>query len=338
MKSFRFGILGTGNIARQFATGVAVSRRGTVSAVGSRSPEKAQAFAIQFQIAQSYGDYASVLSDPNVDGVYISLPNTMHHEWTLKALAAGKHVLCEKPLAVNSDEAQEMFAAAKKYGRVLIEAFMYRAHPQTQRAIDIIRAGELGEVKLIRTSFCYRTRKIDGNIRFDPQLAGGALMDIGCYCTDFARLITGEEPVDVYAVATKHATGVDESVAGLLRFPSGIAAQFSCGMSTQADNSAMVCGDEGYLVIPIPWKPPAGKGQLTIARSIPPKQDASVSAGNLPPARTESIDDPRDVYGVEADAFIGCALGEIAPFMTESDSLSNIRTIERIRLAAALAK
>jgi predicted dehydrogenase len=157
--------------------------------VASRSQDKADAFAGAHTIDRAYGRYQSLLEDENIDAVYVSLPNSMHHEWTIKALKAGKHVLCEKPLASNAKQAVEMFDTATSCDRLLVEAFMYRSHPQTHAIIQKIKQGAIGRVLLVRTSFCYCTQRIADNIRFDASLDGGALMDIGCYCIDFARLM-----------------------------------------------------------------------------------------------------------------------------------------------------
>src|SRR5579884_3712182 len=226
----RWGILGTGNIARQFAGAFGTAQRSVLAAVGSRELSSAQTFARTHGIPEAFGSYDQVLASGDVDAVYVSLPNSMHHQWTIAALRAGKHVLCEKPIASNSAEAEEMFEVARRQGRVLMEAFMYRSHPQTLAVIEAVRAGAIGQVRLIRTSFCYRTMRIAGNIRFDPKLAGGALMDVGCYCTDFSRLIAGVEPTRVVATGQKHETGVDEIAGAVLEFPNQITASFTCGM------------------------------------------------------------------------------------------------------------
>jgi len=326
----RFGILGTGNIAKQFATGVTKSTLTTLTAVGSRTTASADAFAKQFGIANAHGSYDALLTDPAVDAIYLSLPNNMHHEWTIKALRAGKHVLCEKPLATSLAEAEEMFGAAERSGRVLVEAFMYRAHPQTIAAVKAIREGAIGKVRVIRTSFCYRTRKIEGNIRFDPTLAGGALMDIGCYCLDFSRLVAGAEPTGVSAEAIVGPQGVDTLVSGSLKFGDDCVANFVCGMTAQADNAALVCGEEGWIRIPVPWKP-LGHCGFTIERQTPPKQDGG--AATRPPLEKIDLMEERDVYGIEADAFASVVLNSAAPFMSKQDSLGTIQLLDKVRTA-----
>lgn len=326
--TLRWGILGTGNIARQFANGVRQSESGVLAAVGSRSIDSARAFAGQFQVPTAHGDYDALLADRDCDAIYVSLPNTMHHAWAIKALRAGKHVLCEKPISVTAAEAEEMFDVAHTHSRVLVEAFMYRAHPQTLAVVEAVRSGAIGRIKLIRTSFCYRTKKIDGNIRFDRTLAGGAMMDIGCYCLSFARLIAGGEPVEAKIVGAELVNGVDVLVSGSLKFPGGVLSSFTCGMNTQADNSANICGEEGWITIPVPWKPPAGGGTFTIERQTPPKQDGATAV--RPPIEKIDIPEARDVYAIEADAFADVVRGARAPFVSAADSIGNMKLLENL--------
>src|SRR5436305_14120057 len=150
---------------------------------------------------------------------------------------------------------------------------MYRAHPLTRAVMDSYRRGDIGRLRLIRTSFCYRTTKVASNIRFDAALEGGALMDIGCYCIDFSRLFAGEEPAAVACVGHRHETGVDQLAVGTMIFPSGVLASFVCGMTTQANNAAYLCGDEGYIEVPIPWKPPQRGATFSVVRATPPRMD-----------------------------------------------------------------
>lgn len=328
----RWGILSTGNIARQFAAGITESQRTILTAVASRSRAAADAFAAQHHIPIAHGSYEELISNPNIDAIYNSLPNSLHHEWTLKALRAGKHVLCEKPLAVTLDQAQEMFAVARQQGRVLIEAFMYRAHPLTHAVSTEIHTGAIGQVRLIRASFVFRTMKRDGNIRFDASLAGGALMDIGCYCISFSRLHAGVAPTEIHAVGHIHESGVDDWSAGLMKFPNGVLATFTCGMSVQADNTASICGTDGFIETAVPWKPPAVDASYVIGHSIPPKQDVGASAAPVaPPRQHKTISANQSLYALEADAFAATVAGETEPFVTESDSLENTRILQHMR-------
>lgn len=326
-----WGILGTGNIARQFAVGVNASRRGRLAAVASRDPAKAATFAQTHSIPASFGQYQSLLDDPSVHAVYVSLPNSMHHEWTIKALAAGKHVLCEKPFAVNIDQAIEMFDVAQRSGKVLMEAFMYRTHPLTHAVLAAVDSGAIGQVRLIRTSFCFKVAKTTGNIRFDPALAGGVIMDVGCYCVSFSRLFAKQEPQHIHVVHHRHESGVDDIAAGTLVFPSGIIATFSCGMSVHADNTASICGTQGYIEIPVPWKPPASGSTFTIAASTPPKMDHPTAKPLPPPRDTRTITVAGDLYGLEADAFAAAVLDHAPLPVTLQNTLGNQRVLDEIR-------
>jgi D-xylose 1-dehydrogenase (NADP+, D-xylono-1,5-lactone-forming) len=328
----RWGILGTGNIAEQFCSHMPTARRGRVVAVASRSMDSARAFAERFSITSAYGSYADLLTDRGIDAVYISLPNSMHHEWTIRSLRAGKHVLCEKPFATNAEQSQEMFDEAGRAGRLLVEAFMYLSHPQTIAVIESVHSGEIGSLQLIRTSFCYRTRRIDGNIRFRPDLAGGALMDIGCYCTSLACVLAQEDPVEIHASARLHSSGVDEITTGVLRFPGGLLSSFTCGMTLQADNTAYLCGTEGYLEVPVPWKPASRGAVHTLARSTPPRQDAPRAGGSTPPPRIDrTVDAGQDLYALEVDDFAAAVQDARPPRVSREMTLRNMRILDEIR-------
>lgn len=333
-----WGILGTGNIARQFTAGLTASPRARLVAIGSRSAYSARLFAADHRACGTQGDYDAVLADREVDVVYIALPNTLHHEWTIKALRAGKHVLCEKPIAASAAQAEEMFDVAQRHGRVLVEAFMYRAHPLTQAVLKSVRNGAIGQVRMIRTSFCFRTGRTNGNIRFDPALGGGSLMDIGCYCINLSRLVAGEEPAAMHATASLHPTGIDEITVGTLAFPSGILASFTCGMGVHADNSAYICGTDGYIEIPVPWKPPRDNATFTIARNTPPRMDQARSASPAPPPREMfHIDAGMDLYGIEAEAFASILLDGAAPFVSAQDSIGNMKVLDELRRQVGVA-
>lgn len=329
-KRLTWGILGTGNIARQFAIGVNASTRCNLMAVGSRSAEKAAAFARTHSLPAAYGSYQQLIDDPAIGAVYNSLPNNLHHEWTIKALQAGKHVLCEKPFTTSIDQAQEMFDVSQRAGKTLMEAFMYRTHPLTHAVIDAVKSGVIGEVRLIRTSFCFKVAKVAGNIRFAPDLAGGVMMDVGCYCLNFSRLFASAEPSAIHVVHHRHETGVDDIAAGTLVFPSGAIATFTCGMSVHADNTASICGSDGYIEIPVPWKPPASGATFTIARSTPPKMDNPIAKAP-PPRETKTITVTGDLYGMEADHFAAVALDGVTPAISREDTLGNQRVLDEVR-------
>jgi predicted dehydrogenase len=329
--TLRWGILGTGNIARQFTRGQSPGSRNVLSAVGSRGIHSAEQFAAAHGLPRAHGSYEALVADPGVDAVYLSLPNSMHHEWTIRSLRAGKHVLCEKPIAANAAEAEEMFDVAEREGRVLVEAFMYRSHPLTRAVRDVVQSGQIGELKLIRTSFCFRTTKIAGNIRFDASLAGGALMDVGCYCLNFARLFAGAEPTTVHGVGRLHESGVDALASGVLQFPAGVAATFTCGMTVQADNTASLCGSEGYVEIPVPWKPPRENAVYHVVRSTPPLMDGPAKVPAVPPRQTHHVTAPGELYALETEDFAAAVLDGRPPALDRRDSVGNMRLLDELR-------
>ena len=330
MTTLRFGILATGNIARQFAQGVtAGARRSAITAVASRSLDKAQQFAQQYGIPAAYGDYQSLIDDPDIDAVYVATPNDSHMDLAIRAMQAGKHVLCEKPAAMDATQAARMFELSRQTGKVLIEAFMYRCHPQTQDVLSAIRSGRIGQVKLIRSSFCFNARHPETNTRFVRELGGGALMDIGCYCIDLAMLIAGVPATDMHAAGRLYKTGVDVSASGTLVFDRQITSTFTCAMDTQASNLAQVCGTEGYIDIPVPWKPPVENATWSIQGMTPPKQDGDKHGESFCEQHTANAGQP--LYALEADAFARVVLDGEVPFVTERQTLDRMRVIDELR-------
>ncbi|MEM8783638.1 MAG: Gfo/Idh/MocA family oxidoreductase [Planctomycetota bacterium] len=353
----RIGVLGCGNIARQFAGDAPTAQRSAVVACGSRSLEVAQSFAENYHQPhgpiRAHGSYDALLADPDVDAIYLTLPNTLHHGWTIRALQAGKHVLCEKPLALTATDANAMFDAADAQGRLLVEAYMYRAHPLTAAVCDAIRGGAIGEIRFVRASFSYAAKRIDGNIRFDPRLGGGSLWDIGGYCLSYARLLAGLkvgdagpaaaiEP-DAFEVFTHvHGSGVDDYAAGTLTFDKGrVLATFTCGMTAQADNVLHVGGTGGFLDVPIPWKPPRGHAVFVVRGQTPPKMDRadpSTEAPGAPAPGEHAVRAPSELYGNEADAFADAVrayeagtLRDADLFMPRADSRGNVRLLEAMQ-------
>jgi len=211
-------------------------------------------FAARMGIPKSYGSYQALLDDPDIDAVYIPLPNSLHYEWTIKAAQAGKHILCEKPLALNPTQCLEMEAAARQAGVVLMEAFMYRFHPRMEKVIEQVREDALGPLRMIQSSFTFKLTRPD-NIRFQADLGGGALMDVGCYCVNISRTLAGEEPEAVQATALWTGTGVDDRLAGTLLFAKGLIAQFDCGLSMSRRESFVAAGANGYYHVPAAFIP-----------------------------------------------------------------------------------
>ncbi len=332
----RWGIMGTGNIANQFAQGLAGSSRGQLTAAASRTQASASTFTDKHDAkAHAFEGYERLLDCADVDAIYLALPNHMHMAWTLKALQAGKHVLCEKPIANNADQAAAMFEQAKASGKVLVEAFMYRSHPLHHAIAQQIAEGAIGKIQAIRTSFCFKVAKPEGNIRFSRACAGGALMDIGCYCVNFSRHYIGSEPQAVHATSRLNDDGVDILTSGTMHFADDILASFTCGMTLHADNAAYICGDEGYITIPIPWKPPAEKATYTLNRGTPPRMDKGAAAAG-PMSKQVAVDAGRPLYGLEADDFAAVVMDGATPTITAQDTIANMQTLDALRESAGV--
>jgi predicted dehydrogenase len=250
----RIGILGAANIARAFTRGVAGSAQAQVVAVASRGAEKAQAFAAELGIPRALPSYEALLADAEVEAVYIPLPNDLHAEWAIRACAAGKHVLCEKPIAIGEADARAMFQAARRHGVVLREAYPYMAQSQTVELRRLLQGGAIGRVQMITAAFGFRLVSPEGaplgdaaNIRLLPDRGGGALLDAGTYAVSLARIAAGERPLRAQAALRRTTTGVDAAVAATLEFPSGAIAQVNCSMATAAHRHALIAGDAGVI-------------------------------------------------------------------------------------------
>ena len=332
MLKLRWGIISTGSIAHKFARGVLQSQTGELAAVASRTEAKAREFADLYQIPQAHASYEAILADPTVDIVYISTPHPQHKEWTLRAAQAKKHILCEKPMGVHHDEAVEMLQSVWENSVFFMEAYMYRCHPQIARTLELIRAGEIGDVRTVTARFGFQaTYDLEGRL-FNRTLGGGGILDVGGYCTSMARLIAGAaeetvaEPDRVFAVGQIGAeSGVDEYAAALLLFPRDIVGIISCGLRLQQDNKVRIEGTEGSIVLSTPWtpNPDGGETQIVVQKSGHAPQTISVSSGPL--------------YSMEADLVahhIAKGHREAAwPAMTWADTLGNIRVQDQWRRA-----
>jgi xylose dehydrogenase (NAD/NADP) len=250
----RWGILGNARINRALVPPLRESPRNTLAAIASRDLAKARDAAKQWDIPRAYGSYEELLADPGIDVVYIPLPNGLHAEWTIRAAQAGKHVLCEKPMAISLADFDRMTTAAEAAGVVLAEAFMYRHHPQTLKLRELVREGAVGKVGLVRGAFTFNLDR-PGDVRLQPSQGGGSLWDVGCYPVSFARFALAEEPHEAFGWQVTGATGVDETFTGQLRFPSGALAQFDCGFRAPFRTEIEVVGREGTLRLPRPFKP-----------------------------------------------------------------------------------
>ncbi|HEX7542294.1 MAG TPA: Gfo/Idh/MocA family oxidoreductase [Anaerolineales bacterium] len=250
----RWGLLSTARINKALLVPLRTSKRNQLLAVASRSQDKADEYARRNKVKRAYGSYADLLADPDIDVIYNPLPNHLHAEWTIKAVQAGKHVLCEKPLALSLAEVDAMSAAAEKYGKVVAEAFMYRSHSQTLKAREIVASGKLGKVKLVRGSYTYPGTDPD-NYRWKPEMGGGGLWDVGCYPLSYTRLVLGAEPLEVFGWQVTGPTGVDEVFAAQMRFPEDVYAQFDCSVKIPYHVFMEIVGVEATLIIPNPYNP-----------------------------------------------------------------------------------
>jgi predicted dehydrogenase len=255
-KKLNWGLLSTARINRALIKPINASKRTRLLAVASRSISSAEAYAREWKIPRAHGSYEALLADPEIDVIYNSLPNHLHAEWTIKALRAGKHVLCEKPFALTLAEVDAMSQAARETGKVLQEAFMYRHHAQTQKVKEIVDSGKLGKLQLIRGAFTF-TLSREGDIRSMQETGGGSIWDVGCYPISYARMIVGADAkrVEVFGWQVTGAGGADESFIGQMRFEDGVHAQFDSGFKSPDRSMIEIVGTDATLTIPAPFKP-----------------------------------------------------------------------------------
>ncbi|HMQ30772.1 MAG TPA: Gfo/Idh/MocA family oxidoreductase [Chloroflexaceae bacterium] len=322
----QWGIIGTGRIARKFAQALAGAPGERVVAAASRDEARAETFARELGIPRGYGSYEALLADPEVGQIYLALPNALHAEWAARAAAAGKHVLCEKPIATSAAEAEQMFAAARRHGVWLMEAFMYRFHPQTLRLQELLAAGAVGEVRLVRASFAFSVSD-PANVRLSAELAGGALMDVGCYCVNAARMVVGQRPARAFAAATWAPSGVDETLAGTLEYPSGALAQVACSLRASRHHQLQVVGSDGILELDEVFTVPANRP--TLIRLVRGAAQDQIELVEVPPA---------EHFRLEAEGFSALvAAGHGAtglPEMPLAETLDNAATIDALLRSA----
>ncbi len=252
----RWGLLGTARINRALIPPLRMSPRNRLTAVASRSAEKARAYASEWEIPRWFGSYEALLADPDIDVVYIPLPNSLHAEWTIKAVQAGKHVLCEKPLAVTVAEVDAVAAAAAEAGVVVAEAFMYRHHPQTLKVKELIAGGAIGQLRLVRGGFTFNLTR-PGDVRLAAELVGGSIWDVGCYPISFARVAAGAAPVEVFGWQETAPSGVDLAFTGQMRVPGGVFAQVDSGLRAALRMTMEFVGDAGRMTLTNAFKPDA---------------------------------------------------------------------------------
>ncbi|MFN8521162.1 MAG: Gfo/Idh/MocA family oxidoreductase [Chloroflexota bacterium] len=304
----RWGLLGTGNITRKLLAGARLSDEVEVTAVGSRTPGRASEFAAANHIARAHGSYEGLLADPEVDAVYISLPNSLHHEWTMASLAAGKHVLCEKPYSRHPDQVEAAFDAADAAGLVLEEAFMWRHTPQVRKLLELLPG--IGPVRVVRSTFGFLLDR-PYDVRIDALLDGGSLMDVGCYCVSASRLVAGE-PIRVGGEQVMGPSGVEVRFGGLMRHPDDVLATFSSGFDGTSE-SLEVIGRDGRLFLPDPWHS---------TRGVLYRDDERIAV------------EPTNPYQLELEDMNAAIRGDRAPLLGRADALGQARTIEALYEAA----
>jgi predicted dehydrogenase len=280
--------------------------------VASRAWTRASEWAREQGVPRAFGSYEELLQCPEVDAVYNPLPNSLHAEWSIKAIEAGKPALCEKPFAANAAEARQMVAAAKRTGMLLAEAFMYRFHPMYDRVLGLIEEGAIGSVVSICSAFTFLLSN-RANIRASAALAGGALMDVGCYCVNLSRRIAGCEPQRVHAFERR--TTVDDTLLGSLEFPNGILAQFECSIEDHGHSRAEITGTEGAIVIPSPWFPGEAEAQFTL------RQRGKEQVITTPGANT---------YQLEAEDFVAAFTKQAALRWGPEDAVANMAVIDAL--------
>jgi predicted dehydrogenase len=310
----RWGILSTANINDKLLDS------GTDQefvAVASRDGARAEAYAREKGIARAHGSYEALLADPDVDAIYNPLPNALHVDWSIRALEAGKHVLCEKPLSRRPEDVDLAFDVAEREGRVLAEAFMWRHHPQVARARELLDGGAIGDLRIIRAHFAFKAADPD-DIRLQAELDGGGLMDVGCYCVSGCRTLAGTEPERAWAELIPGGHGVDVALAATLRFPGDVLAHFDCGLSYPGGSLLAAAGTEGSFALADPWH--GNDAVIELQRA-----DGSV----------ERIDaGPADSYALELADFEAAVRGERLPLLGRDDALGQARTIAALYTSA----
>jgi D-xylose 1-dehydrogenase (NADP+, D-xylono-1,5-lactone-forming) len=311
----KWGILSTADINRKLIPGAKASPKVDLVAVASRDRSRAEEFARTWEIERAYGSYEVLLGDPEIEAVYIPLPNTLHAEWSIRALEAGKHVLCEKPLSRHPDEVEAAFDAAERAGRLLSEAFMYRHNPQTKRLQELAAGGAIGELRLVRSTFSYALYDT-GNIRLNTDVEGGALMDVGCYCVSGSRLLAGE-PEAVDGQAWFGPSGTDWTFAATLRFPGDVLGLFDCGTALPERDELEAIGSEASLFLDDPWH--------CLAPGIELRRDGEVERIEIERA---------DSYRLELENLSDAIRGEAEPLLGRDDALGQARALEALHASA----
>ncbi len=325
MGVIKWGILGTARIAeQQLIPAIKEAKNAILVAVASRSKDKAREFAIKHEIPNAYGDYKELLNDPDVDAIYIPLPNHLHAEWTIKAAEKGKHVLCEKPAAINTSQVVEMKNACKKHHVFFMEAFMYRFHPQWIKVKELLTSKEIGEITMINAQFSFFLSNME-DFRLEPEMGGGALYDVGCYCVNVSRMLLDSEPKEVRSLAKYFVDGlVDTSLAAVLKFPNNTLVRFDCSIESADRQFVEIVGTDGTIFIPLPFRPDKGTAKIVIRKKSGDKIE---------------LFEPFNMYTAQVEYFSSCILNNHEPSINNPEhAILNMQVIDAIYEATGRKK
>jgi len=313
----RWGLLGTARINRMVIPPLRVSHGNRLLAIASRDTARATAYAREWGIERAHGSYEALLADPEIDAVYVPLPNHLHAQWTIEAARAGKHVLCEKPLALSVAEVDAMTSAAREAGVAVAEAFMYRHHPQTLKVRELVQAGAIGRVRFLRGTFSFPLSR-PNDVRLRPEWGGGCLWDVGCYPLGFVRFVLGKEPLEVFGAAVLGPTGVDETFAGQLVFPDDVLVQIDAGFRAPLRAELEIAGTEGTILVRRPWRPALGVPVLLTRKGE--TEELAVGGG--------------DRYRLEIEDLADAARERRSPRISLAESCGNVAAIAALLRSA----
>lgn len=315
-KRIKWGILSTARIGvEQVIPAIQRSRNGEVYAIASSSG-KAENITEQLNIPKAFDTYEELLQDVDIDAVYIPLPNHLHYEWTIKAARAKKHVLCEKPAALNANDVEEMISVCRENGVLFMEAFMYLFHPQHQKVKELIKSGVIGQIKMMRACFSFYLENREGNIRLDPNKGGGAIYDIGCYCINSICNILDAQPTSVFAAGECNEDQVDTTASGILRFPNNVFATFDCSFDAALRHEYEIVGTKGTIRVPYAYRPDLNTGNSIIQVHTEDQVTEFPVHG--------------DQYQLEVEHFSDCILSGNHPVYTGGNTLGNLEVIEAV--------
>jgi predicted dehydrogenase len=337
----KWGIMGAGGIARVFCNAMRFSQTGRVVGVASQTPGKAASFAADFSLEKHYDSYEAMLADTDVEAVYVANIHPLHAEWVLKTAQAGKHILVEKPIGMNSTEAEAMIDAARSHDVFLMEAFMYRCSPQTQTLAELVRSGAIGQVRMIRSVFSFKASFDPTRRTFAREMGGGGILDVGCYPASMARLIAGAaadrpflDPTEVKACGVLGPSGVDHYTAATLKFENDIVAEIITGVACRRPVETFIYGDDGMISVPNPWLPssPARSARQPLPLDTTfPSTTIVLHTYDKDEPEEIVVDVDRDLFTYEADMVATHIAQRQAPAMSWDDTLGNMRLLDRWR-------